>query len=400
VQRVTIVSRFFPPEPFSGANRIASLANALAESYNVDVVTLRPSYPAPSMYDQDAVEAVDAGMPYPIRRTFALRRHPPSLIRRALSEQLMAVRLTVHALHGARPAAYVTSSPSMFLGPPVWIAARLRSALFVWDIRDITWQLAGEEFVRFGPLRAVVSLFERLMWMTARGCDLVVVNNPGARKLLLERGVAPEAILLVPNGVSHDRRAVLSSVSDTKNARPTVAYVGLLGYPQGLGVLVDAARSLPNVDFVLAGDGPERELLEDRVRDGGLENVTFTGLLTPDQVGDVYRRSDILFAQLRDTPTLNDATVPSKLFEYMAVGKPFVYGGKGVAVELLDEIGCAETIPPDDPDALVRVLRSLLESPARMKSLGASGRAYVEQNLSREDAMRDVATALRERLAR
>jgi colanic acid biosynthesis glycosyl transferase WcaI len=397
--RVTIVSQFFPPETFSGANRIASLANALAESFCVDVVTLFPSYPAPSMYDQAAIEAVDASLPYPIRRTFALRRHPHSLARRAVNEQLMAARLAIRAFRGARSAAYVTSSPSMFLGPPVWFAARLKSALFVWDIRDITWQLAGEGFVRFRPLRAAVGLFERLMWTTARRSDLVVVNNPGARKLLLDRGVPPESILLVPNGVSQARRAALPSASETKKARPAVAYVGLLGYPQGLGVLVDAARSLPGIDFVLAGDGPERDLLEGRVHDAGLDNVTFTGLLTPEQVGDVYRRSDILFAQLRDIPTLNQATVPSKIFEYMAVGKPFVYGGKGVAVELLNEIGCAETIPPDDPDALIRILRSLLDSPARMKALGASGRAYVEQNLSREDAMRDVAAALRERLA-
>lgn len=110
----------------------------------------------------------------------------------------------------------------------------------------------------------------------------------------------------------------------------------------------------------------------------------------------MYRQADVLFAQLKDSPTLNSATIPSKLFEYMAVGKPFVYGGKGLAVELLDEIGCALTVPPDEPEELARAIEGLLADPARMTDVGEKGAEYVECNLRREDLMRKVAMALKE----
>ena len=55
-----------------------------------------------------------------------------------------------------------------------------------------------------------------------------------------------------------------------------VAYAGLIGYNQGLGVLLQAARMLPDVDFVLAGDGPELALLKRRPQELGVGNVSFS----------------------------------------------------------------------------------------------------------------------------
>ena len=397
--RIVVVCQFFPPEPFSGANRISSLADALAETNDVVVVTLRPSYPDPALYDVESVRKVDAALTYRVRRVFALQRYPRSLLRRALREQVMALRLALAAVGVTPVDAVVTSSPSMFLGPSTLLAARLRSAFFAWDIRDITWQLAGETFASSLATRVGARLLERLMWWTARHANLILAATEGAIDILVAKGVRRERILYVPNAISGQLVETLRSAgTTTEKNRPRVSYVGLLGYPQGLGVLLHAAKEMPGVDFVLAGDGTERKVLEDRTSTMGLENVTFTGFLTREEVGELYRSSDILFAQLKDSPTLNSATIPSKLFEYMAVGKPFVYGGKGLAAELLREIGCAVTVPPDDPLELVRTLRDLLENPDRMRELGEKGAQYVESNLRREDLMHEVAIIVTERV--
>ena len=71
------------------------------------------------------------------------------------------------------------------------------------------------------------------------------------------------------------------------------------------------------------------------------------------------------------------ARIPIKLFEYVAAGKPIIYGGTGVAAELLHQIGCAVTGTPEDPRAISAALAELLGDPEHMRVLGSGeGPAY------------------------
>jgi putative colanic acid biosynthesis glycosyltransferase WcaI len=397
--KLVLVCQFFPPEPFSGANRVSSLADALGESSDVVVVTLQPSYPDPAYYDAESTRKTDQSLPYRIKRVFALERHPRSLLKRAFREQAMALRLALASGPGTPVDALITSSPSMFLGPAVLLAAKLRSVFFVWDIRDITWQLAEERFSTSFPRRVAAKFLERVMWETARRADMILAATEGSIELLVSKGVARDKIMYAPNAIS-GRLLEAFGAGETQEvkSRPLVAYVGLLGYPQGVGVLLDAAAVLRDVDFQLVGDGPERASLGARAESMGLTNVRFTGFLGREGLRDVYRRSDILFAQLKDSPTLNSATIPSKLFEYMAAGRPFIYGGKGLAADLLAQIGCAVIVPPNEPQELVRAIQDLLGDRSRMRELGRKGTEHVEHSLRREDIMRQVAEAVNERV--
>lgn len=97
-------------------------------------------------------------------------------------------------------------------------------------------------------------------------------------ELIASKGVARERIMYVPNAISETLiETFRSDDEEVDKSRATVAYVGLLGYPQGMGVLLEAAQALPNVDFVLVGDGPERESLQARAEGMQLANVLFTG---------------------------------------------------------------------------------------------------------------------------
>ena len=114
-----------------------------------------------------------------------------------------------------------------------------------------------------------------------------------------------------------------------------VAYAGVIGYNQNLGVLLEAARMLPDVDFVLAGDGPELPLLKKKAAELDLDNVSFSGYLNRERLLELYRRSDVLIAHVRSSPTIDATMIPIKLFEYMATGKPIIYAGRGAAAGTL-----------------------------------------------------------------
>jgi colanic acid biosynthesis glycosyl transferase WcaI len=373
---------------------VGSMVEVLARSHDVVVITPRPSYPNPSFYDAQSALEADRQRPYRIERPLEFVPHSRSLAIRAIREHIMAIRLGLRAVR--EPAdIVVTSSPSMFLGPVCWLLARAKSSRFVWDIRDIGWEYAAESQLTSRRMRPVLRVLQRYMWFVVGRADLIVAASSGGAKRLSEKVPSQERILLVENSVAKE---LLDACQDCRERvlkpRPIVTYVGLIGDPQGLGVLADVAQMLPSVDFMVVGDGPERGLLEKRIEELRLRNLRLTGYLARAEVLDAYKRSDILFAQLRDSPTLNAANVPSKLYEYMATGKAIVYAGRGLAAEMVDRIGCGVSVVPEASEAIAEAIGELLRDEARMDEMGRRGREFVETGADRETAFEELVSAL------
>jgi colanic acid biosynthesis glycosyl transferase WcaI len=393
--RILVITQFFPPETFAGANRVGSMVDALARSHDVVVVTLSPSYPDPSFYDPQAACEADRMRPYRVARPLQFSPRSPSLAVRAIREQVMAVRL---ALRGAREGAdiVVTSSPSMFLAPACWVLARAKSCRFAWDIRDIGWEYAAESRQASDRMRPLLKALQFSMWVVAGRADLIVVATPGIADRVRQKTGTRTKILLIGNSVTKEFRDASEMCRErVPKLRPVVAYVGLIGDAQGLEIVADVAQLLPDVDFIIVGEGPERGLLEERVTQMHLTNVQLTGYLARSDVLEMYRQSDILFAQLKDTPTLNATALPSKLHEYMATGKPIVYAGKGLAAETVDRIGCGVSVAPGEGAAIAEAVRTLLQDAGRMDEMGRKGRAFIEAGADRETAFEELAKALR-----
>jgi len=398
VARIVCVTQFFPPETFAGANRLGSMIDVLARTHDVTVVTASPSYPDPALYDRARAVEDDRERPYRVARPLAFVPHGGSLLTRAVREHLMALRL---ALRAAREPAevVVTSSPSMFLGPVCLLLARARSSLFVWDIRDIGWDYAGESRMTSRRLRPAQRWLQRYMWAVTARADLLVAASPGAAGRMSERVRGSARVVLVENSVSRELiDACKPCAARIAKPRPLVAYVGLIGDAQAVGVLVDVAQSLPDVDFLIVGDGPERAEVDAQIAERGVRNVTLTGYLDRAGVLDVYTRADILFGQLRDAPTLNATSLPSKLYEYMATGKPVVYAGHGGAAELVDRVGCGVSVEPESADAIATAVGELLGDATARDAMGRRGRAYVESAADREAVFAELAAAVARRL--
>jgi glycosyltransferase involved in cell wall biosynthesis len=125
-----------------------------------------------------------------------------------------------------------------------------------------------------------------------------------------------------------------------------------------------------------------------------LRNVTFTGYLKQDALLRTFEQADVCYAQLRHGSGFSTA-FPTKLLEYMAAGRPIVYGGRGPTAELLKRIGCALVIDPDSATAIVNALRSLSASAELRENLGSKGRAYVERESGYDHARRILSDLFR-----
>jgi len=399
MSKITMLTQFFPPETNAAANRIGVMADVLAREHEITVIALKPSYPTPGLFSALSLTKIDAGRSYSIKRTLHFKPHNESLIKRGISEHRMAIRLAAAAF--SEPAdAIIVSSPSMFLAPVGWMLARLKGARFMWDVRDVTWKYPKESVKTSSIKRIIIDLLERYMRFVLRRSDLVIAATSGIAATLTQQYINDKKLVMVPNGISKELLDMFGGIEEPQNGRrPVVAYVGLLGYNQGIDVLLDVASRLPGIDLLLVGDGPERQALEDRVNSGELRNISFTVYLSREKILEIYKKSDILFAQLKDTPTLNSTGLPSKLFEYMATGRPFIYAGKGLATEFLNDVGCALTVVPEDPDAITNAITSLLDDPALMQELGSKGREFVQQNYHREQLMEQLLRELKDRFS-
>ncbi len=398
--RCTFVTQYLPPETFAGANRVGALVSALSRSYPTRVVTLKPSYPSRAAYRGIAVGEADAALGLPVERLFHFEPHRSSPVRRALGEQAMATALAVAAAR--HPAEVVlTSVPGMLLAPSALVLARAKRALFVCDVRDLTWDFAREVVDGSRTQRAGLDALSRVLWSTVRSAGLVTAATAGLAERLERGGVDRRRLVLVPNSVSSPLLRALEPCGESvPKARPVVLYAGLLGDAQGLEVALEMAGRLPGVDVRLAGDGPCRAALEEQARAAGLGNVHFPGYLTRAELIDEYRRADVLFAQIRDSPTLSQTAMPSKLEEYMATGKPTVYAGRGAAATRIEELGAGVSVAPGDAHAISQAVAGLLADPERARRLGRRGRAHMEGARRRDEHAAELVRAIRTGLGR
>jgi glycosyltransferase involved in cell wall biosynthesis len=138
-----------------------------------------------------------------------------------------------------------------------------------------------------------------------------------------------------------------------------VLYAGNIGEGQSLHeILPGLAASLGDrVRFVVYGDGGRRAALERAV--ATLDNVELRGPMARAELLDAYRAADVLFLHLGAHAAF-EKVLPSKLFEYAALGKPVLAGVAGYAARFIgEEITNAAVFGPCDVTAAVRAFASL-----------------------------------------
>ncbi|MBM3976761.1 MAG: glycosyltransferase, partial [Planctomycetes bacterium] len=160
------------------------------------------------------------------------------------------------------------------------------------------------------------------------------------------------------------RAAARAALSLPQQAALVVYTGGLLEW-KGVDVLVDAARELGDVLFVIAGGmGADVERL--RARAGGMPNLRIEGFQAPERVPLYLAAGDLAVVPNRARPAISARyTSPLKLFECMALGLPMVVSDLPALRDCLAEQE-ARFVPAEDARALAAALRELLaDAPAR-----------------------------------
>ena len=161
---------------------------------------------------------------------------------------------------------------------------------------------------------------------------------------------------------------------------PVVLYAGNVGFSQSLDLVLAAARELPDVTFLINGNGAARSSLESAAE--GIVNVRFADYLEPERLPELLATGDVHVVPLRRG--LGRVSVPSKTYSIMAAGRPVVAAidADTAVPRILADSGGGVAVAPDDPDAFTHALRSILADPAGAAQMGARGRSWVEREAS------------------
>jgi len=213
--------------------------------------------------------------------------------------------------------------------------------------------------------------------------DAFIAVAPSHGRFLIEQEHLPAAkVAVIPNGVDTNRFAPMPDIATvrrqlniTPNA-PVIAIVAALRPEKNHELFLSMARrvteQLRDARFLIIGDGPRRELLEQRAGELGIaQRVLFLG--SRDDVPQLLAASDV-FAL-----TSHNEANPVSILEAMSVGRPVVATNVGSIHEAVDQGQTGYLVPPGDEKQLARRVIELLEDPVRAHEMGAAARQKVVQ---------------------
>ena len=309
-----------------------------------------------------------------------------NLFRRALGFLGFSVTSAVAGLRaGERPDAVLVMSPPLTLAVSGWFVSRLRRAPLFLNIQDVFPDAAVETgAIRNKLVIALARILEK--WAYARSKAVTVLSDDLADNLRAKvRGSRRDRIVVIPNFVDTDAIRPMDRLTDYRrdlglDDRPVVMYAGNVGFSQSLDLVLEAARALPDVAFVINGDGSARDNLQMRAVD--IPNVHFGDYQPAERLSEVLATADVHVIPLKRG--LGRVSVPSKTYSIMAAGRPAVVAvDPGTEVpRLITSSGGGLCVPPDDVPSFVEAVRHLVGHPNEAAEMGARARVHVEGNVS------------------
>ena len=419
--KILYVSQYFPPEMGAPAARAAELAQHWAQAgHEVSVLTGFPNHPTgvvpaewrarlrrltyherifPVSAPQKTSGRVDVFRtwlwPLPNRKAHERMRNYASF----------CVSAGLRGLTIPRPDVVIASSPQLLVGLSGWWVAFARQLPFVFEVRDLwpeslTAVGVGDENSLLHRALAAVAKF-----LYQRSNRIVVVTPAFKEHLMRFWHVPEEKISVVENGVETDlftpaapeaNRALRRELA--AEGKFLVCYIGTMGMAHGLETLLEAAHQLQqqnaNVQFLLVGEGAEKERIKTLAQSRGLSNLRFLDQQPREKIPAFISASDACLVLLKKTDIFK-TVIPTKMLEFMSCARPVILGVDGQARQIVEEAGAGIVIEPENAEALVHAIQQLSANRELGTIQGQKGREYILQSFSRDRTARKYIEVLR-----
>ena len=312
-----------------------------------------------------------------------------NLLRRAVGFVLFSYLVGLRALFAGkvwrRVDGVLAMSPPLTLGLIGWHTKLFRGGKLVFNIQDIfpdaaieTGAITNKKIISFA------SWLERTSYKCSDSVVLLsddLANNVQSK---LEQKFH-KRVKVIPNFVDTQAITPMSRMTNYRTELRiddalVVMYAGNVGFSQSLEMLVSAARELPQLIFVINGEGAARESLKKSAH--GLSNVRFGDYQDVSRLSEVLATGDIHVVPLKRG--LGSVSVPSKTYSILASGRP-VLAAVDLDTEVPRILAAADAgvcVEPDNSAAFISALRAMTLDPKTLSEMGERGRKWVENHAS------------------
>lgn len=404
---IVYICQYFPPEMGAPAARASELARHWTRAgHDVTVLTGFPNHPTGILRpeyrsrfrrlvcrdDVDGTKVVRTWLaPFPNRKAHE----------RILNYTSFCASAAATATFLPKPDVIIATSPQLLVGLSGWWMKTVKRVPLVFEVRDL-WPESLAAVGMGGDDSAMVSALRRVAGFMYSHSDHVVVVTPAFKdSLVADWKLRADNISVVENGVEPQT----FSPGDTAARKAelglqgkfVVSYIGTMGMAHGLTTLVNAAerlRGIPEIEFLLVGEGADRERVVNILNTRRLQNVKLMAQQPREKIPAIIQASDVCLVLLKKAAVF-ETVIPTKMLEFMSCGRPIILGVDGQARRIMEAANAGVFVSPEDDFALSEAIRQLQVSSGIREQFGRNARRYIVENLSREQTARKYIDVLR-----
>lgn len=394
---ILLVTSAYAPERAGTAPLNTELCEYLAaRGHRVSVVTSFPHYPEwrvfpayrGKLWQRETLNGVS------IFRSYAYIPSRRTTMRRILYDTSVGLFGGLRGLAIGQVDLVLAVSPPLQAGLAGCFLAWLKGAPLLLDLHDLVPDLAIAVGMLRNPLAIKMArLLEKFIYGRS---DRILVISEGFIPNLTGKSVAESKISFLPLWVDSElispgnRNGPFRKTHNIGEAQTVVLYTGNMGAKQNLENVLEAAdrlRTYQDVLFLFVGDGSEKKRLQEYAHSKALSNVRFLPLLPPqprELLPEMLAAADVLV--LNQSANIVDMVIPSKMFTYMAAGRPFVaaVNQSSQAAACIRKAGSGIAVGAENPAALAEAILQLKEDRELAERLGRQGRLFVEEHSARD----------------
>lgn len=250
--------------------------------------------------------------------------------------------------------------------PLTWISgyllAKRYKAKFFAETRDL-WPetlIAMGKMSRNSIIAKMLYKFEKFIYKNA---DKLVFTIPGGIEYINSIGLDSSKVRYINNGIDleefnyNKNKFVYEDASLDNSDIFKIIFSGSIGKANAINRIIDVAeifsqKNIKDISFYIFGDGPEKEKLEEYVKDKALNNIIFKGRVEKKYIPNILSKTNLNIFCLEFLPDLfKYGLSPNKMFDYFASGKPIISNVE-CGFDMLDEYKCGITVKGGSAEAL------------------------------------------------
>lgn len=373
---ILFLSDNFPPEVNAPASRTFEHAREWVRAgHRVTIITGFPNFPLGKVFagyrnqwrKSEEIEGIT------VIRVWTYITANSGFLKRSLDYFSFMITAFLASFKVDRPDVVVGTSPQFFTACAAYLVSRVKRIPFVFELRDL-WPASIEAVgaMKHNPVLEALEKLELFLYTKAHS---IISVTQAFKTDLVKRGIAPDKIQVVLNGIDPSRfspRPKDSALVKSLNLEGAfvAGYIGTQGMAHGLDTLLDAALILKHqpssrpIRLLFLGDGAEKARLKERAESLNLPNVVFLDTVQKEEVARYWSILDVSLIHLKDNPVF-ETVIPSKIFESMGMGLPIILGVKGEAAEIVEREQAGVVVPPQNAERLATALMDLAQDPDR-----------------------------------